>query len=559
MIQNNSKITELVNVANTLNDHFVTAGMKARKQIKSSQLNPLDYVKRVENNMLLGNITEMEIVKIVHKLKNKHSSGVDGLSNVFLKRVVNAIKIPLCMVVNSSLNSGIFPESLKHAKVCALHKGGDRYTIDNYRPISLLPVISKVIERYIYLRLVSHMDDNDVTYVRQFGFRKKHSTTDAFMLAVGEILSAFSENFSLLSVFIDLRKAFDTVDHSIILKKLEKIGVRDNALQWFTSYLHGRSQQVLYHDCFSSEKKIQSGVPQGSLLGVILFQLHINSLKCCLKQTTVILYADDTMIYAIGRNMRALKCKVQSDLNNLSMWLNANKLLLNVTKTKSLLFSHSNCTVTDLKVNGQVIQDVKCFKFLGYYLDKSLSFEHHVYHLCNSLLNSIFLIRKLSTFIPKYALRTLYYAHYFSRINYGVNIWFPLLKEADKVRLIQLQKRIIRVINLKGPLVHSQPLFKLSKILSVQDMVKLENVKLIYRVKSKLVALPIINLFPLLKHQYNTRRYSLEIPQHKLKMYNLSFIVRAIVDWDLLKPEVKQKSSLNSFVNCLKQSMLDAY
>ena len=257
--------------------------------------------------------------------------------------------------------------------------------------------------------------------------------------------------------------------------------------------------------------------------------------------------------------MKALKYKVQSDLNNLSMWLNSNKLLLNVNKTKSLLFSRDKCLDVELTVNGQKIQSTKCFKFLGFYLDKNLTFEHHAYHLCNSLLNSIFLIRKLATFIPRSSLKTLYYAHYFSRINYGINVWFPLLKEADKMRLVRLQKKIIRIINLKGPLVHSQPLFKSSKILQIKDIVRLENVKLIYRVRSKLIAVPIINLFPLFKHGYNTRRFSLQIRQHKLKMYNMSFIVRAIVDWDMLKSEVKQKPSLNSFVNSLKISMLNAY
>ena len=195
---------------------------------------------------------------------------------------------------------------------------------------------------------------------------------------------------------LTLKKAFDSVNHSIILAKLEKCGIRGVALDWFTSYLTGRSQRTVFEDVVSQPRTINTGVPQGSLLGVILFQLHIDSLKNCLRHTSAILYADDTTIYAIGRNLKALK----SDINNLSMWLNSNKLLLNVNKTKSVLFSKHPNTGVELYVGKQKIESVKCFKFLGFYLDSTLSFQHHAFWLTKSLLNVIFIVRKLASFIP---------------------------------------------------------------------------------------------------------------------------------------------------------------
>ena len=289
--------------------------------------------------------------------------------------------------------------------------------------------------------------ETNVIYPKQFGFRKGHSTTDAFALVVGEMLSAFSENFHFLSVFVDLKKAFDTVEHSIILKKLEWIGVRGNALTWFESYLSERQQEVVFENEISDKRNVTTGVPQGSLLGVALFQLHIDDLRKCLKHTGAILYADDTTIYAFGRNIRALKSKLQRDLNNVSMWLKSNKLLLNVSKTKIVLFLRHLDVKVNLTVDSQLIEQVKCVKFLGYYIDSKLSFDHHSHYLYESLLKSIFVIRKLSTFVPKRCLLTLYYAHYYSRLSYGINIWMPLLKENTRSNFVLLQKRIIRIIN----------------------------------------------------------------------------------------------------------------
>ena len=267
LLDNGEKISDQKQIASLFNDHYINVGKRVAAKIKPSDVDPLKYVKRVENEMLLGRISESEICSITDKLQSKYSCGVDEISNVFLKRIVHSIKLPLYYVMNQSLVSGKFPEKMKVAKVHSLPKGGDTLIKDNYRPISLLPVMSKILERYVYLRLVSHMDVNQVTYARQFGFRKGHSTSDAFAVTVGDILSSFSDNLHVLAVFIDLRKAFDTVKHSIILRKLECIGVRGIALDWFRSYLSQRKQIVYCCGEQSSPANVSIGVPQGSLLG----------------------------------------------------------------------------------------------------------------------------------------------------------------------------------------------------------------------------------------------------------------------------------------------------
>ena len=259
--------------------------------------------------------------------------------------------------------------------------------------------------------------------------------------------------------------------------------------------MENRTQYVVCNGHTSHKSGVRCGVPQGSLLGVLLFQVHINDLKSSLKFSDAILYADDTTVFLIGRNLRALKAKVQSDLNALSRWLSTNMLKLNVMKTKSILFCRTDSPTVSLYVAGEAIQSVKCFIFLGFFLDQNLTFEHHAYHLYESLLHSIFLMRKSSTFIPQTCLRSLYYAYYFGRLNYGVNIWYPLLKQSERTKLYTLQKRIIRIVSKKAPLVHCMPLFKRINILTLPDMVLLENVKLMYRIDRTLIAYPIVNLF----------------------------------------------------------------
>ena len=214
------------------------------------------------------------------KMKTKFSRGIDGISNDFLKKTVHTLKLPLCIIMNRSLMSGEFPNGMKIAKVRALYKAsGDSMLKDNYRPISLLPVFSKILEKYVYSKLVVHWEKNSVLHPKQFGFRKHHSTLDTFLLTVGEILNSMNDGMNVLSVFIDLRKAFDTINHQIIIDKLKKLGVRDTALTWFISYLADRQQVVSYQDCLSSPRNIEMGVPQGSLFGVLLFELHIDDIR----------------------------------------------------------------------------------------------------------------------------------------------------------------------------------------------------------------------------------------------------------------------------------------
>ena len=226
VITRDGKVSDPRAVANVFNDHFSNTGKRIQETIGASDLDPLVNVKPVATNLTVKPLTEYKLCKIVSRLEAKRSSGYDDISNFLLKHIIHTIKSPFCLLINKSIKDGIFPDCMKIAKIIPLHKSGSIEDPDNFRPISLLPVLSKILEKYMYSAVTSHLADNNVLYLRQFGFRQLHSTVHAAQLFVSEVLNSFEEDLFVASIFIDMKKAFDSVSHDLILKKLECLGIR---------------------------------------------------------------------------------------------------------------------------------------------------------------------------------------------------------------------------------------------------------------------------------------------------------------------------------------------
>ena len=301
---------------------------------------------------------------------------------------------------------------------------------------------------------------------------------------VGEILNGFEKDSMILSVFVDLRKAFDTVSHSLILRKLYKLGIRGTAYSWFGSYLKDRSQCVCINNHMSKLLPIAVGILQGALLEALLFQLIINDMFLCLRYCTSILYADDTTLLLVGRSLRFLKLKVQHDLCKLSEWLKMNQLKLNVRKTKCVLFNREGLfPMVDLQVDGQIIETVRKYKFLGVTLDQTLSFVDHFNELYDKLVKLSFIIRSFSRFLSEDTLRQLYFVYYHSHLTCSLNVWWPLLVQSAHDSLNVLQKRIVRNMCKAYPRQHCMPLMKTHKILTIADESYVMNCKLVHRIE----------------------------------------------------------------------------
>ena len=319
-------------ISEKFNEFFTGIGPSLAKKIPKQSLSPLHYLGNpMVQSIFLTEVTANEINKIIQCLKNG-AAGHDDITASSLKLVSVAINQPLAYLCNLSFTQGTFPQQLKLANVLPLYKADDPYSFNNYRPVSLLCVLSKVFEKVMYDRLLEFLENHKLLFSGQFGFRRLHSLYMALMILMDKFISSLDKGETVIGLFLDFSKAFDTVDHEILLQKLFHYGVRGCALDWFRSYLCGRKQYVTYNNISSNTRNINCGVPQGSILDPLLFLIYINDLSRVCKYTTPILFADDTNIFLNGVDLKQIETAINEELLNISKWLKANKLSLNVKK-----------------------------------------------------------------------------------------------------------------------------------------------------------------------------------------------------------------------------------
>ena len=428
--------------------------------------------------------------------------------------ISNNILDILTLIINQSLCTGIVPHSSKIAKITPIYKKDDIHITDNYRPISLLPIISKVLEKVVFLQLYDYFVKNNLLYDSQYGFRKLHSTELASLEFTDKIINNLDQGKLPLAIFLDLSKAFDTIDHSILIHKLHYYGVRGTSLDWFKSYLCNRTQFVQYNDCNSSQSKITTGVPQGSILGPLLFIIYMNDISTVTNKFHFTLYADDTSL------VEPL-CSFTSDLNNqtevadsinkelklITDWLCLNKLSLNAKKTKLMIFHHRQRNITKFKLKLQIndteIEQVSQFNFLGLMLDECLTWNPHIQKISAKISVVNGTLRRLKKFLPCNILKTIYNALIQPHLNYGVLLWGHNTK-----RIVKLQKWAVRAITNNKYNAHSEPLFFKLKLLKIQDIYKLSILKFYFKYKHETLPNYFIGIFNTSQpsHSYSTRQ-----------------------------------------------------
>ena len=387
---------------------------------------------------------ENEIRKIAFDLPNKSSSGHDRVSNVLLKEIIVQIAEPLSMIFNQSLQTGEFPNDMKLAEVVPLYKSKEHYLESNYRPISLLTTISKILEKVVYKQVYKFLTESSQLYDNQYGFRSNHSCEHAISQTVGNLLKNLENKKNSICVLLDLSKAFDTIEHSIMLEKLDLYGICGTTLSWFRSYLSDRCLRVKCRttscgiDTLSDEFTVKYSTPQGSCLGPLIFLIFVNDLHLHLLDSECVQFADDmTLIFAHG-NLKYLCFCVEQELCRIRDWFHANKLTLNIEKSSYLLFVVNKVTCANFKLSldGLEIPRVNHARFLGTWLDDKLSWDTHVSKLMAKLKCGIGMLQRSKTLLNSSAKRLLYFGQIHSNLCYCLGVWGSMLSKKQKKTLL---------------------------------------------------------------------------------------------------------------------------
>ena len=569
-------INSNMGIAEAFNDFFVKVGPKLNETIPISQ-NPKNinmYLKnRISESFLISSTTPHEISEIIGSFQDSKSSGPYSIPTKYLKMIKDDISIPFSDICNSSFSEGVFPDNNKIAKVIPFHKSGSIKDVNNYRPISLLSIFSKIMEKLMASRLNSFLEIHSIIFPNQYGFRSGCSTTHS-LIGITETISKTIEQKKFgCGVFIDLKKAFDTVNHTILLRKLEHYGIRGPALKWFTSYLTDRKQFVSVNGINSTTQAISCGVPQGSVLGPLLFLLYINDLPNISSKLKFFLFADDTNIYFESDNLQNLEKVMNKELEKLYEWLCINRLSLNITKTNYVIFHAINKPMIPITIliNKKAIDEVKFVKYLGILLDSQLTYRFHIDELNKKISRAIGVLYKLRPFVTTKIITNVYYAIVYPFLLYGITVWgsasTTLLNSIHR-----LQKKFVRMATLNdiyptvpGPLPHSPPLFSDLNILTIFDIYKLQLGKLVYESLNDIGPARSLVKFTRASeiHEYETRHANhgnFYINCVRTTRYGLKNLqVEGGKLWSTLPENIQMSISKKSFVKSLKKILLNSY
>ena len=541
----------LLDRVENFNDFFSNIGNLLGSRFNETDYNVSDSDFSNNASFFLCPVTECEIDEIIVNMKVVKSDINVIPVNIF-KTLRHIFIPPLIKLVNLSFETGIFPDSLKIARVTPIHKQGNNSDPSNFRPISSLPYLSKIFEKCVKDRLISFFDRFSLFCPTQFGFRRGMSTCDAMVHLTEQIYNSLDNRSHTFAILIDFKKAFDTVNHGILLKKLQSYGIRGTQLEWFRSYLLDRKCYVEIQNVKSSVRSIDIGVPQGSILGPILFLLYINKFSKLSNQFDTTLFADDTTVLISNHDFNSLVSNSNFVLGKINDWTINNRLTLNVSKTVALYFSNRGSNGDqNIVLGGESVSVVNNCKFLGVFLDNRLNFVSHIQYIYNKISKHSGILYRIKNNLTLEAKLSYYYAFIYPYLSYNVCVWGSTYSTHLQPLVIQ-QKRIIRILTDSHFLAHTRPLFYQLGLLQFIDIYKFSLLCYVHNLISKG------------KLSFNRARslrdpYLLKPSLHKLTLTQHAFSFMGPNEWNKLPINLRKIEKLPKFKRNLKKYFLDSY
>ena len=541
----NEIITNNIDMANTFNKTFTEMGEKlAEKIVPDHNYSPKRKI--LQNSIYISYTDKYEITDIINSLKNKKSPGFDNIQGETLKHIVQYICDPLTYIINIIIDTGIVPSAFKTSVVRPIYKKGNKLDPSNYRPISLITNFAKIFEKIIKKRLTSYLQKYNIISAKQYGFQAGISTQDAIVFLTKKIYSSLDRQIPSLAVFLDLAKAFDTVSFSLLCESLEDLGIRGVNLKLFRNYLEDRIQYVSLNGVQSDPKTITYGVPQGTVLGPLLFIIYINNLFILETNGEIITFADDTVVYYKDSDWVKLKQKVETDFARIKQWFNNKILTINFDKTFFVPFSsYKNklppYNTLEINEDGQLtyIKSANSIKYLGIYIDSHFKWNIHMEYITKKLRSIIYLFHKVKYILNAKDLKILYYSLVNPHVTYAILGWGGVLNNHLK-SVETLQKRFFKIILNKSILYPSDQLLDEINIFDIRQHYFYSVCVHTYRNKH-LLQLPV--------HDYSTRQKSckfvVEFMQKTIGQRSLNFLGPKI--FSSLPHEITTHNTLNKF------------